>query len=164
MDKKLLSEEAVKALEQRILSEEFSARLYEDIHLWFEDKGYNNLAKLYKEYSDEEWEHAGWSKKFLLSYGYKPCLKQIPSPESEYESCDDILEVTLEHELDVQRECEIMAKEALKRGEMALYTLALKYVQEQIDEADKAISLLDIKKLTSDMLIFDDYVGKHYLG
>jgi ferritin len=164
MDRNLLSQEAIASLEKRILSEEFSARLYEDMHLWFEDKGLSNLAKLYKDYSDEEWEHAGWGKTFLLSYGYKPVLKTIPSPETDYESCDEILETTLTHELDVQRECEFMAKEALKRGEIALYTLALKYVEEQIDEAAKAIDLLDIKKLSSDMLVFDKYVGKHYLG
>lgn len=161
--KDLLSPEAVEALEFRIQKEEFSARLYEDMHLWFEDKGFTNLAKVYKEYSDEEWEHAGWAKKFLLSYGYKPTLKPLASPEVGYESCTEILEATLEHELQVSEECRKMTIEALKRGEVELHTLGLKFVEEQIDEVDKAINFLDIRKLTNDELIFDDYIGKHYL-
>lgn len=163
MEKILLSKEAISALEERIMKEEFSARLYEDMHLWFEDKGYNNLAKIYKEYSDEEWEHAGWAKKFLLSYGIKPKLKPLPSPEVGYKECYEILEATLEHELEVTKECEKLASDALKRGEITLYTLGLKYCEEQIDEVDKILGLLGVYNLSKDMLVFDNYIGKHYI-
>ena len=162
MEKQLLSKEAVASLEQRINSEEFSSRLYEDMHLWFEDKGYNNLSKLYSKYSSEEMDHAGWSKKFLLSYGIKPKLKTIQSPEAEYKDCEDILNTTLQHELTITRECESLSKEALKRGEMTLFSLGQKYCTEQIEEVNKAISLLDSYKLSSCMLLFDEYVGQNY--
>lgn len=163
MDKQLLSKEAIDSLTFRINSEEFSSRLYHDMHLWLDDLGYVNLAKLYEKYSEEELEHAEWSKKFLLSYGIKPKFKAIQSPEAEYSSCEDILNATLQHELDVTRECESLSKEALKRGEMTLFALGQKYCLEQVDEVSKIVSLLDSYKLTSDLLIFDSYVGQHFL-
>lgn len=163
MDKQLLSNEAIASLEQRIQSEEFSSRLYEDMHLWFEDKGYVNLAKLYKKYSDEEMNHAGWAKDFLLSYGIKPKLKILQSPEANYKDCEDILNTTLDHELTVTKECENLAVSALKRGEITLYTLGLKYCAEQVEEINKSVSLIDSYKLTSCMLLFDQYVGETFL-
>lgn len=162
MEKQLLSSEAVSSLEQRINSEEFSSRLYEDMSLWFDNKGYVNLAKLYDKYSKEELTHAKWSKEFLLSYGIKPRLKPLQTPEAVYADCGDILDATLAHELLITRECENLAVNALKRGEITLYTLGLKYCAEQIEEINKAKNLIDSYKLTSCMLVFDQYVGENY--
>ena len=159
----LISKQAIQALETRIQREEFSSRLYEDMSLWFEDKGYINLAKLYKKYSGEELTHASWSKDFLLSYKIKPCLKALGSPESEYKSCKDILDATLSHEAAITKECEILATDALKRGEITLYTLGLKYCAEQVEELSKAYNLLDICSLTDSDLLFDQYVGENLL-
>lgn len=163
MEKQLLSKEAIADLTFRISSEEFSSKLYHDMSLWFEDKGYINLAKLYAKYSNEEMEHSEWSKSFLLSHGIKPSLKVIQSPEAEYKSCEDILNSALQHELKVTRECESLSREALKRGEMTLFTLGQKYCAEQVDEVSKSLNLLDSYKLTSDLLIFDSYVGQYFI-
>lgn len=163
MENTLLSQEAINSLEIRIQNEQFSSRLYEDMYLWFEDKGYSNLAKLYKKYSEEELTHANWSVNFLFSYNLKPCLKILKSPEAEYIDCGDILQATLEHETTISQECDMLMKEAFKRGEMSLFTLASKYVAEQVEELKKAYDLLNIYKLTTDMLVFDNYVGENYI-
>lgn len=161
--KDLLSKEAIADLEYRINQEEFSGRLYEDMSLWFEDKGYVNFAALYDKYSKEEFSHASWSKRFLLAYDIKPCLKAIPSPEAEYSSCMDILEATIEHEKQITNQCQAFAINALKRGEITLHQLALKYCAEQVEELDKAFTIRDIAGLTSDMLGLDNYIKENYL-
>ena len=163
MEKQLLSKEAIADLTFRINSEEFSSRLYHDMSLWFEDKGYINLAKLYAKYSDEEMKHAGFSKEFLLSYDLKPVLKPLQSPEAEYKDCADILEATLSHEIQITNECQDLSKGALKRGEMTLFTLGQKYCAEQVEELKKSYDLVNIYKLTSCPLLFDQYIGEHYL-
>ncbi len=163
MTKQLLSKEAVSSLELRIQHEEFSSRLYEDMSLWFDDKGYKNLSKLYKKYSDEELTHAGWAKQFLLSYKIKPCLKPLQSPESEYAGCKAILEATLAHETMITKECEALSLDALKRSEMTLHSLGMKYCAEQIEEMDKAYTLLDVYALSTCDLLFDQYVGDNLL-
>lgn len=163
MNRKLLSAETVELLEYRINQEEFSSRLYEYMSLWLENKGYFNTAKLYAKYSSEELTHAGWAKSYLLDYGYTPCLKALPSPETEYKSCGEILEATLTHELLIQKQCEEMAAKSLKSNQFVLHHLALRYCGEQAEEVGKAINLLDIHALTMDGLVLDHYVGKHLL-
>jgi len=159
----LLSKEAISDLTYRINQEEFSSRLYEDMSLWFEDKGYINFAKLYKKYSLEELTHAEWAKDFLLSFKVKPQLQEIQSPESSYECCGDILEATLEHEAIISKQCQELSIKALKRGEIMLHSLAMKYCAEQVEEMNKAYSILDISRLTTDMLVLDNYIGEKYL-
>lgn len=164
MDKSnLLSKKIVDTLNYRIQQEDFSSRLYEQLSLWLNDNGYLNTSKLYKKYASEESNHADWAKSFLLDYGITPTLMKLESPEMEINSLQDVFEVTLEHELDITRQCEELATTALKEGNHVLYHLASKYCGEQQEEIGKAITNLDILKLSSDMLIVDHYIGDKLL-
>lgn len=160
MDKTtLLSKKIVDILNYRIQQEDFSSRIYEQLSLWLNDKGYLNTSKLYERYSSEELNHSDWAKSFLLDYGITPTLMKLESPEMEISSLQDVFDVTLEHELDITRQCEELASTALKEGNYVLYNLALKYCGEQQEEIGKSLELLDILKLSSDMLIIDHYIG-----
>lgn len=163
MDRKLLSQEIIDIMNYRIQQEEASCRIYEQMKLWFEDKGYSNLAKLYEAYMADELTHAGWSKSFLLDYGLMPSLKALPSPDAEYECHTDIFEETLKHEILITEQVSELATKSLKWNNFVLHSLALKYCAEQQEEVGKAINLLDISKLTSDCLVLDTYVGTHLL-
>jgi ferritin len=164
MDKSnLLSKKIVDTLNYRIQQEDYSSRLYEQLALWLNDNGYLNTSLLYKRYASEESNHANWAKSFLLDYGVTPCLMKLESPEMEISGLKDVFEVTLEHELDITRQCEELAIMALKEGNHVLYVLASKYCAEQQEEIGKAITNLDIFKLSTDMLIIDHYVGDKLL-
>ena len=164
MDKtNLLSKKIVDTLNYRIQQEDFSSRLYEQLALWLNDNGYLNTSKLYERYSSEESNHSDWAKSFLLDYGVTPTLMKLESPEMEVNSLQDVFDVTLEHELEITRQCEELATTALKEGNHVLYHLASKYCGEQQEEIGKAITNLDILKLSSDMLIIDHYIGDKLL-
>ena len=164
MDKSnLLNRSVVDALNYRIQQEEFSSRLYEQLSLWLNNEGFLNCSELYKKYSEEELKHAQWSKSYLLDYGITPCLAKLESPEMEISSLKDVFEATLEHELDITRQCEDLATLALKESNHVLYQLASKYCKEQQEEIGKSITNLDILKLSSDMLIIDHYIGDKLL-
>ena len=158
---KLLDDKIVELLNYRGQQEEYSARLYAQMSLWLDNKGYKHLSALYKEYAQEEREHAHWAREFLLNHGITPELKSLASPYTEYGSCMEVLEATLEHELDIQKQCEEMAEKALELKNAALRSLALKYCEEQVDEIGKAIDIIDHAKLTSDMLVLDHYVERY---
>lgn len=160
---KLLNQKVVDTLNYRIQQEEFSSRLYEQMSLWLNDKGYLNTSELYKIYSQEELKHAGWAKSYLLDYGITPCLMKLESPEMELSSLKDVFEATLEHELEVTKQCEDLATMALKESNHVLYALASKYCAEQQEEIGKAITNLDILALSADMLIIDNYIGEKLL-
>lgn len=164
MDKSnLLNRSVVDALNYRIQQEEFSSRLYEQLSLWLNNEGFLNCSELYKKYSDEELKHTQWSKSYLLDYGITPCLAKLESPEMEISSLKDVFEATLEHELSITKQCEDLATLALKESNHVLYQLASKYCAEQQEEVGKAITNLDILKLSSDMLIIDHYIGDKLL-
>lgn len=160
---KLLNDKVIETLNYRIQQEEHSSRIYEQLSLWLNNKGYLNFAELFKKYAKEEMVHAGFSKSYLLDYGITPCLQPLPSPEMEIESLLDVLEAAYDHELLVTQQCEDLASMALKEGNHVLYQLALKYCAEQQEEIGKSITNLDIYKLSTDMLIIDHYVGEKLL-
>jgi ferritin len=159
----LLDKKVVETLNYRTQQEELSARIYEQISLWFNNLGYKHLATLYKKYADEEMNHAGFSKSYLLDYGYTPELRTLDAPDMSYNSCLEVFQLTLDHELEVTRQCTELASLGLKEGNHVLYALASKYCAEQQEEIGKAINLLDIEKLTADKLILDTYVGENLL-
>lgn len=161
MEKSLLSKEIIADLNYRIQQEEFSSRLYKQMSLWLGNKGYANLSELYSKYAAEEMTHAAWAQEFLLNHGITPELKVLQSPYAEYGSCMEILEETLNHELEVTKQCEALATKALKAGSHTLYALASKYCAEQVEEVGKAIDIRDHAKLTNDMLVLDHYIEKY---
>ena len=159
----LLNKGVIDALNYRIQQEEHSSRIYEQLSLWLNNKGYLNFSKLFKKYADEEMIHAGFSKSYLLDYGITPCLQSLPSPEMEIEGLLDVLEAAYDHELLVTKQCEDLATLALKESNHVLYQLAAKYCAEQQEEIGKVITNLDIYKLSTDMLVIDAYVGENLL-
>lgn len=156
----MLDTKLITLLEYRIQQEELSSRIYEQMSLWLNDKGFLNLSKVYKNYASEELKHADWAKDFLLNYGLTPNLKSLPAPELELESLQDVFQQTLDHELEVTKQCEEMASVALKVNNHGLYALASKYCAEQVEEVGKAITNLDVLALSSDMLVVDNYFKK----
>lgn len=164
MEKILLSKSIIDAMNFRIQQEEHSARLYEQMRLWFADKGYKNFAKLYEGYVTDEMTHAGWAKSFLLDYNLQPELKALPSPYAEYTSCIDILEATLEHEILVTNQVSELTELAVKEKNYVLQALGLKYTAEQQEELGKSYDIISVAKLTSDMLVLDSYIGENYLA
>ena len=160
-----LSTTIIDQLNYRIQQEQFSSRLYEQMYLWFADKGFQNLAAIYKKYSQEELEHANWAKSFLLSFDIQPELRLLDAPNDRFDltSLKEILDLTLEHEQEITRQCNELASLALKESNHPLYALASKYCHEQVEELEKVYDFINIYALNSNELIFDDYIGKHYL-
>lgn len=161
MERQLLSKEIIDLLEFRIQQEEISVRIYKQMALWLQNKGYSNLAALFNKYSSEEKSHANWACDFLLSYGVTPELKPLTSPVIEINSCMEVLEAALDHELLIEKQCNDLTFKAFNLKHAGLHKLGLKYCKEQVEEVSKIIDLIDNAKLTSDMLVFDHYVEKY---
>ena len=159
MEAQLLDKKCIETLNYRIQQEEDSARLYEQCSLFLDNMGMKNLSALYKKYADEEMGHAKWSKSYLLDYRITPELRQLKDVDRSYSTVKEILDITLEHELEITRQVTELAELALQEGNHVLYALASKYCAEQQEEIGKATTNLDIFALTTDLLIFDSKVG-----
>jgi len=162
----LINESVITLLEYRIEQEELSSRLYEQMSLYLDDKGFKMFSKLYKKYANEEMTHSGWSKEYLLSFGITPKLKRLDSPLNEFEGLPDIINKTLEHEIEISKQCKSLARYAKDTDDYLLFDLAMRYCKEQVEEIDKAQTLVDmletfgIEKHT--LLLLDSHIGEYY--
>jgi ferritin len=138
-----LNKKIVDALNYRIQQEEASSRVYEQFALWLDDKGFKNFAALYYKYASEELGHAKFAKDHLLAFGVQPELTKLPAPDYEFNSLKDILELTLEHEQEITRQCNELTKLAASLDDFPTMTLGMKYCAEQVEELDKAQTFVD---------------------
>lgn len=139
LDKKIID-----ALNYRIQQEEHSSRIYEQFALWFDNAGFKNFAALYYKYAHEELTHAKFAKDHLLAFGIEPELTKLPAPDYEFNSLKDILELTLEHEQEITKQCNELTKLAATLDDFPTMTLGMKYCAEQVEELDKAQTFVDM--------------------
>jgi ferritin len=151
----------IELLNYRINQEELSSRLYEFCSLWLDVKGLANTSKLYKKYSEEELAHAQKAKDFLTSYNIVPTLQTLPEIDKQFKTLEDVLKFTLEHELDITRQCEELLVASRKSNCGTLETLALFYCEEQIEELDKSYNNIDFLSNCGGInILFDNYIGE----
>jgi ferritin len=134
------------------------------MYLWLQDKGYTGAAKLWKRYSEEEMKHASWAEDFLDSFNIKPAIRPLEEPPCEFEGLGDIIRRTLEHETNITNECNELARICLSEINMSAFSLAMKYVAEQVEEMDKSYFLYNRLQLFGEdpvsLRIFDNELGE----
>lgn len=140
----LISQSLIDLFNFRIKQERNSAYIYKAMSLWLEDKGYFNGAKLWNKFYEEELKHATWAEDFLLSLNIRPVTPEVEKPMNEFEGYGDIIRKTLEHEIQVTNECQELAKVSMQEGNIMAYTVAFKYVSEQIEELRKSHDILNL--------------------
>ena len=140
----VISQRIIDLLNFRIQREELSARIYLAMHLWLEDKAYFNAAKIWHNNYEEEKSHANWAREYLLSLDIRPHTQPLEQVQEEYESLADIVRKSLEHELQITKECQELAKACMEEGDFLTYTLAHKYVSEQVEELKKSYDFVNL--------------------
>ena len=139
-----LDKKIIELLNYRIQKEEESARIYEQFALWLDNVGFKNFAALYYKYAHEELAHAKFAKDHLLAFGIEPELTKLSAPDYEFNSLKDILELTLEHEQEITKQCNELTKTAAALDDFPTMTLGMKYCAEQVEELDKAQTFVDM--------------------
>jgi len=79
-----ISKEIEGLLNQRILEEEKSSRLYLSMSKWLDFNGYFGASKLWKKYSDEEFEHSKKAYSYLEDLNILPTVPPLPEPICEF--------------------------------------------------------------------------------
>lgn len=139
----LISKDCIDLLNFRINEEEKSWRIYENMYLWLENKGYVNAAALWRSYAAEELSHADWAKQYLLRLGIKPTLLEIPPVQTDIVDFPSIIKDSYDHEVKITLQCQIMAKDAMMSGDFMLQELAFKYLKEQNEELGRQQNWVD---------------------
>lgn len=159
-----MKKEVIELLQFRIQQELQSSYIYKQMSVWLDNKGYSNSAKLWNKYSLEEKNHAEWSIDYLLSFGITPEMRKLESPLCDFKCLCDVIKATFDHETLITKQCNDLAIKALEHSDHNLYTLALKYCSEQIEEMNRSQNLIDqLEAFGEDKIalrLLDNYIGE----
>lgn len=161
----IISEKIIGLLNDRIVMEEESSRLYKAIGICMGYKGYFGAEKLFAAYAKEELEHAEWAYEYLLSLDIKPITPALKAPPATFEGLIEVLQMAFDHEILITKSCKELAKACMDETDYITFTLAEKYLAEQINEIDKTTSILDFvdtmgeKPSLESMRLLDNYLN-----
>lgn len=159
MDKKLL-----KAINEQINKELYSAYLYLDMAGYFESESLNGCAKWMKIQAKEEINHAMKFSGFLNDRGERVELEAIAKPDSDYHSVQKVFEKSLEHEQLVTESINRLYKLAQEFRDTAAEVLLHWFIAEQVEEEKSIMDILGKlafvgEKKSPSILLLDQALG-----
>ena len=154
-----ISENLEKLINIQIQREEDSSRIYRAMSLFLNDMGWINGAKLWMKYSKEEMTHAEYLWNYLLDRDTLPEVQLLPAKKLTLTCVTDVIAQSYEHEIQVSKWIDEIAKAALKEGDLTAYQALQFLIKEQIEEEQKSKFWVDrleiIKKTNSPLLMLE---------
>ncbi len=134
-------------LNEQIKNELYSSQLYRSMASCLDDKGWNNAAKLFFKYADEELTHMRKFYQYIYDRNCKAIVPACEQPPLEFPTINDILNKSLEHEILVSTQCENIARIACENNDKTTVTFMQWFENEQIEEENKFRDLIDLVNL-----------------
>lgn len=94
----MLDSKVAKLLNEQINKELYSAYLYLDFSIFYDDQGLDGFANWYMIQAQEERDHAMLMLQYLQNNGEKVTLEAVAKPDKEMKELIDPLKAGLEHE------------------------------------------------------------------
>ena len=94
----MLETKVAQLLNQQVNKELYSAYLYLDFSIYYDEEGLDGFANWYKIQAQEERDHAMLMLQYLQNNGGKATLETIAKPDKELTGRLQVLELGLEHE------------------------------------------------------------------
>ena len=94
----MLDQKVAKLINEQINKELYSAYLYLDFSIYYEDLGLDGFANWYNIQAQEERDHAMLMLQYLQNNGVKPELDTVAKPGKELKDKLEVLKLALEHE------------------------------------------------------------------
>ena len=94
----MLDQKVAKLINEQINKEFYSAYLYLDFSIYYEDLGLDGFANWYNIQAQEERDHAMLMLQYLQNNGVKPVLDTVAKPDKELKDKLEVLKLALEHE------------------------------------------------------------------
>ena len=160
----MLTKTVLKALNDQINAELYSAYLYLGMSAWCDGKSLPGFAGWMRTQFGEEQAHALKIYDYVLSQGGTVTLKAIEAPTTSYKNLQDLWETTLKHERHVTALVHKLYALAQKEQDFATQALMQWYVTEQVEEEKHASTILEQVKMvgtnSSAVFFIDRHVGK----
>lgn len=131
-----MSEKVLEMINEQMNFELQSAYEYKAMQIYADDEDFEGFAHWFGQQVREEIEHAEKMTKFLLEVGYKPVYEAIQAPNTEFSDLLDVTKKALEHEKEVTRRVQAIAKAAREEGDERVISFIKWFIDEQVEEED----------------------------
>jgi ferritin len=138
----MIKDSLLKALNDQLNAEYYSAYLYLSMSAYTEHTGFKGIANWLFIQAREETAHANHIYHYILERGAMPVLGDIKAVPASYGSVQEVFEKTLAHERGVTERINKIATLALEEKDHAAYQFILWYVNEQVEEEATAEEIL----------------------
>ncbi|MGQ9455982.1 MAG: ferritin [Armatimonadota bacterium] len=154
----LISKKMNEKLNDQINFEQYSAHTYLGMAVAFESMGLKGFAEHFYRHADEEREHAMKMIKYVLDAGGTVTMKSIEEPKGKWDSAENIVKQTLDHELEVTKRINELVTLAEQEKDYATRSFLQWYVDEQVEEVSSAEYLLSVVRMAGPQQILNlDY-------
>jgi ferritin len=140
----MISEPLKKLLVAQVSSELGAHQTYLGISLYFERQSLHGWAKVFRDQSIEEAQHASKIMAFLLDNDVELDLPGLPAATTHYKSATDAVGVALASEVKVTGQFNTMAGAAVEAGDHRGFQFLQWFIDEQVEEERTMRALLDL--------------------
>ena len=146
----MLDKKVSELLNDQVNKEFYSAYLYLDFSIFYDDAGLDGFANWYKIQAQEERDHAMLMMQYLQNNGEKVELKAIAKPDKELKGKLQVLELGLEHERYVTSLIHAIYDAAYSVRDFRTMQFLDWFVKEQGEEETNAEGMVKKMKLFGD--------------
>jgi ferritin len=139
-----------KAINEQILKEEDSSRIYIAMASWCQINGYQGAAAWLYAQADEERIHELKLIHYLDDRGGNAQLSDIKKPVTKFKSLADVFQQVLKHEEFISASINEVYAVSIKQNDYSTSNFLQWYISEQIEEESTARTILDQIKLTGE--------------
>lgn len=135
------------ALNEQILKEEYSSRLYLAMAIWCEVNGYPGAAAFLYEHADEERMHMMKLVHYVNDRGGAARLMPVEAPPAEFDSLEDVFTKIKKHEEFITESINNLYGITVEEKDYTTGNFLQWYITEQVEEESLFNTILDKIKL-----------------
>lgn len=139
----MLSEKMLKALNEQIQKELYSAYFYLGIASYFREKALEGFSSWMEAQAEEEMGHALRIYDYVFERGGRVTLEAIQKPPQDFDGPRDAFRAVYEHEKKVTASISDLVNLAMEEKDHATYQFLQWFVKEQVEEEASAKEVLD---------------------
>jgi ferritin len=139
-----MNQEVLDALNAQIGHEYGNYMLYEQGSAYFDDKGMDEAAKLFRKQADGEHEHARKFTDYVRDARGKVVIPTIMAQQSDFASGEAVFLAAFERELETTKKIYAIRDLAWKYGDHATFEMLTWFVNEQVEEENLTEKLLTV--------------------
>ena len=143
----MISKSIEKALNEQIAKEAYASYYYLSMASWCDANRLPGGAKFFYMHSDEERMHMHKLFIYINETGGHAMTPAIPQMPHKYKSIEEILDLTLKHEVEVTKSINNLVDMCLKEKDYSTFNFLQWYVAEQHEEEHLFQSVIDKVKL-----------------